>query len=218
MEEKRYYQRFTIYQIVEHWVLTLDFTALALTGLPQMFSGYDWAKILVGLLGGIEMTRHIHHIFAVVMILGCLYHVMAAAYKKFALRTPFAMMPKLKDFTDLLQVIKYNLGLANDRPKFGRYSYEQKLEYWAVVWGSLIMIITGFMLWNPEFITRFLPGQFVPVAKVIHGGEALLAVLSIMTWHFYHVHIKHWNKAMFTGKITEEEMEEEHPLELEKTR
>jgi mono/diheme cytochrome c family protein len=83
-----------------------------------------------------------------------------------------------------------------------------------VVWGTFIMIITGFMMWNPIATTNYLPGQFIPAAKVAHGGEAVLAVLAIILWHFYHVHLRHLNKSIFTGKMTRHEMEEEHPAEL----
>lgn len=84
------------------------------------------------------------------------------------------------------------------------------------MWGLVVMALTGFMLWNPIATTRWLPGEVVPAAKAAHGAEAVLAVLAIMLWHFYHVHIRHWNASMFTGHLTREEMEEEHALELEK--
>ena len=83
-----------------------------------------------------------------------------------------------------------------------------------MVWGTFIMIITGFMMWNPIATTNYLPGQFIPAAKVAHGGEAVLAALAIILWHFYHVHLRHFNKSMFIGKMTRHEMEEEHPAEL----
>jgi len=76
------------------------------------------------------------------------------------------------------------------------------------------MILTGFVLWNPIATTRLFPGEFIPAAKAAHGGEALLAVLSIVTWHMYNVHVKSFNKSMFTGWLSRHEMEEEHPLEL----
>jgi mono/diheme cytochrome c family protein len=88
------------------------------------------------------------------------------------------------------------------------------MEYWAFVWGAIIMGLTGFMMWNPITITKILPGEVIPAAKAAHGGEALLAVLAIIIWHLYGVHIKRFNKSMFTGKMTEEEMLHEHPLEL----
>jgi hypothetical protein len=88
------------------------------------------------------------------------------------------------------------------------------MEYWAMVWGTLVMAITGFMMWNPIATTRYLPGEFIPAAKAAHGGEALLAVLAIIIWHMYGVHIKTFNKSMFNGSLTEKEMLHEHPLEL----
>lgn len=108
----------------------------------------------------------------------------------------------------------YNLGLGKKRPQMGRYTFEEKAEYWAFVWGTVIMAITGFLMWNPIAATRILPGQFIPAAKAAHGGEAVLAVLAIIVWHMYGVHIKRFNKSMFTGRQTEEEMLHEHPLEL----
>jgi hypothetical protein len=78
------------------------------------------------------------------------------------------------------------------------------------------MIATGFMLWNPVATARFLPGQWIPAAQVVHGGEALLAILAVLVWHFYSVHLRHFNRSMWTGDMTEDEMEREHPLELEK--
>lgn len=96
----------------------------------------------------------------------------------------------------------------------GRYTFEEKAEYWALIWGTVIMGITGFMMWNPITTARFLPGEIIPASKAAHGGEALLAVLAILIWHMYGVHIKKFNKAMFTGKQSEAEMLHEHPLEL----
>ncbi len=97
-----------------------------------------------------------------------------------------------------------------------RYNFAEKAEYWAMLWGLLVMAVTGFMLWNPIATTRMLPGVFIPAAKVAHGGEAVLAVLAIILWHFWSVHIKMFNKSMFTGKLTRHEMEEEHGFELER--
>jgi cytochrome b subunit of formate dehydrogenase len=80
------------------------------------------------------------------------------------------------------------------------------------------MIATGFMLWNPVATARFLPGQWIPAAQVVHGGEALLAILAVIVWHFYSVHLRHLNRSMLSGQMTEDEMEHEHPLELERIR
>jgi mono/diheme cytochrome c family protein len=96
----------------------------------------------------------------------------------------------------------------------GRYTFEEKMEYWAFVWGAIVMGTTGFMMWNPIVTARFLPGEAIPAAKMAHGWEAVLAILAILIWHMYGVHLKRFNKSMFTGKMSEEEMLHEHPLEL----
>jgi hypothetical protein len=124
------------------------------------------------------------------------------------------MLPSLQDMKDGWQALMYNIGRAKTPPQLGRYSFEEKMEYWAFVWGAIIMGATGFMMWNPITTARFLPGEVIPAAKAAHGGEALLAVLAIIVWHMYGVHIKRLNRSMFTGKMTEEEMLHEHPLEL----
>jgi mono/diheme cytochrome c family protein len=111
--------------------------------------------------------------------------------------------------------VRYNLGLRRLRPLYPRYNYGEKAEYLAVVWGTLVMVMTGFMLWNPVAVTRYFPGAWIPAARAAHGAEAVLAVASILTWHVYNVHLKHFNKAMFTGNVTLEQMEEEHGEELE---
>jgi hypothetical protein len=97
-----------------------------------------------------------------------------------------------------------------------KFNFGEKFEYWALVWGTGVMIITGFMLWNPIATTNILPGEFIPAAQAAHGGEALLAVLAIIIWHMYNVHIKHFNPSMFTGKLPRHQMEEEHALEMER--
>jgi cytochrome b subunit of formate dehydrogenase len=99
-----------------------------------------------------------------------------------------------------------------------RYTWEEKVEYWSLIWGTIVMIATGFMLWNPVATARFLPGEFIPAAQVVHGGEALLAILAVLVWHFYSVHLRQFNRSMFTGEMGEHEMQEEHPLELERIR
>jgi hypothetical protein len=97
----------------------------------------------------------------------------------------------------------------------GRYNFMEKAEYWALIWGLILMGGTGLMLWNPIATTKVLPGVVIPAAKVAHGLEAILAVLAILLWHFYNVHIKHWNWSMIRGTLTRHEMEEEHAEELE---
>ncbi len=210
----RSYRRFTRSQRIEHLLTLGSFVVLAVTGLPQKYAGADWAKTMIAVMGGIESVRIIHRVAATVLMLETVYHVLALGYRLLVQRVRLTMLPGLGDAKEGLAAFMYNLGLRRDPPQAGRFSFGEKFEYWALVWGTVVMVITGFMLWNPIATTSLLPGQFIPAAKAAHGGEALLAVLSIIIWHMYHVHIRSFNKSMFTGKMSEHEMLEEHPREL----
>ena len=209
------YWRFDVFQRVEHALLITSFTVLVITGLPQKFSSQPWAEFMIMAMGGIEVVRIIHRAAAVLLIAETMYHFGVLTYKVFVKRVSLTMLPSMQDAKDGIQSLTYNLGVTKGAPRMGRYSFGEKVEYWAVIWGTLVMVITGFALWNPFATTYFLPGQFIPAAKAAHGGEALLAVLSIITWHFYNVHLKQFNRSMFTGYISHHEMAEEHALELE---
>jgi cytochrome b subunit of formate dehydrogenase len=208
------YRRFSVFQRLEHILLLVSFTVLGITGLPQKYSAQPWATTMIGAMGGIEFTRLIHRSAAVILLAVTIYHFVAVAYRIYVKRAAMTMLPGWQDAKDALQTLGHNIGLYKVAPRMGRYTFGEKVEYWAVIWGTVIMAITGFMLWNPIATTSFLPGEFIPAAKAAHGGEAILAVLSILTWHFYNVHLKHFNKSMFTGDISRHEMVEEHPQEL----
>lgn len=208
------YMRFPIARRIEHWVMMLSFTLLGLTGLPQRFPNAGLSQAVLSMLGGIETLRNIHHVSAIVMMFGTAWHILVMGYSVFVLRDKMSMLPTLQDAKDGLQALLYNIGFAKTYPQMGRYTFEEKMEYWAFVWGAFVMGATGFMMWNPITATQYLPGEFVPAAKAAHGNEAVLAVLAIIIWHMYGVHIKRFNKAMFTGNQTEAEMLHEHPLEL----
>lgn len=210
------YLRFKIDQRIEHVLLILSFTTLAITGLVQKFPINSVSVGIVSLLGGIEITRIIHRIAAIVFLLESAYHFILAGYKLYVQRKEATMLPGVKDVTDAGQLFVYNLGLGKKKPKMGRYNFMEKLEYWAMVWGLFAMGLTGFMLWNPIATTNILPGDFVPAAKAAHGWEAVLAVAAIILWHFYNVHLRHWNWSMIRGTLTRHEMEDEHAGELEK--
>jgi formate dehydrogenase gamma subunit len=213
MNEQRFL-RFPLAYRIEHWILTLSFTTLAITGLVQKYPLNNVSQAIVGVLGGIVNTRTIHHVAAIVLMLEVVYHIGVVGYRMFVLRLRPTMMPGIHDIRNAWGTLLYNLGLADERPPQGRYTFEEKAEYWAVVWGTAVMAITGFLMWNPIASAKLLPGEFIPAAKSAHGWEALLAVLAIIIWHLYHVHIRSFNMSMFTGYLTEEEMREEHGVEL----
>lgn len=214
-EKTKYISRFSVPQRIEHWILLVSFTTLALTGLPQKYPTAGISEFLIAVLGGIELTRIIHRVAAVIFFLQSAYHLIVVGYKLYVLRQKATMLPGLKDVKDGIQATLHNLGFRKEGPRMGRYNFGEKLEYWAMIWGLILMGGTGLMLWNPIATTKLLPGQFIPAAKIAHGLEAVLAVLAILIWHFYNVHLKKWNWSIFNGKMSRQEMEEEHALELQ---
>jgi cytochrome b subunit of formate dehydrogenase len=212
--------RFGLSDRVQHAVMLVSFVVLAVTGLPQKFiyANRSFLDDVIDFLGGIETVRIVHRGAATVLMLAVVYHGVAVAHRVLVRRARLSMLPRYPDVLHAWQSVRYNLGFARERPRMDRFTWEEKLEYWSLVWGTIVMIVTGFMLWNPIATARVLPGEFIPAAKVVHGGEALLAVLAVLVWHFYAVHLRSFNPSMFTGKMGEREMEEEHPLELERIR
>jgi cytochrome b subunit of formate dehydrogenase len=213
-EQKEVYSRFSISERLEHWLMMLSFVTLAATGLPQRYALSAVSDAIIGGLGGIETVRIIHRIAATVFLSVTLWHFVAVAYRVYVLRTRLTMLPTLKDVTDFLDAIRYNVGMARQSPRFPRFNFAEKIEYWAVIWGAVLMGLTGSMLWNPIATTHLLPGVVIPAAKAAHSAEAVLAVLAVVIWHFYWVHIRTFNKAIFTGKLTAEQMRDEHAGEL----
>ncbi len=212
LEER--YLRFTVSDRVEHWMQVITFVVLAFTGLVQKWPQAGFSEVAIKAMGGIETVRVIHRIFATILLLAVVYHLYTVGMKVFVKRSRRTMLPGPGDLKAAFQGLLYNLGLRKEHPAQGHFTWEEKLEYWAIVWGTLVMTVTGFMLWNPIATAKYLPGQVIPAAKAAHGGEALLAVLAILVWHFYHVHLRSFNTTIFTGYISREQMADEHALEL----
>lgn len=214
-DNEKTYQRFSVDQRIEHLLLVISFFVLGLTGLPQKYPELGISEFFIRILGGVETVRFIHRFSAFVMMIQSLYHAIIIGYKVFVLRLKPTMLPGVKDLVDAIRMIRFNIGLSKNHPKMPRYNFMEKAEYWALIWGTVVMGITGFMLWNPIATAKVLPGQIIPAAKVAHGLEAVLAVAAILLWHFYNVHLKHFNWSIFTGRMTRHEMEEEHGEELQ---
>lgn len=212
--QPRSFVRFSMVDRVQHLVMLLSFTTLGVTGLAQKYPLNSVSLFIIRLLGGVENIRAIHHVAATMLMLVAIYHIIGFGYKLFVLHERTPMLPNFQDIKDAWMAFTYNIGLGKSRPQMGRYTFEEKAEYWALVWGTVVMAFTGFMMWNPLATVKIFPGDFIPAAKAAHGAEAVLAVLAIIVWHMYGVHLKRFNKAMWTGRMTETEMLHEHPLEL----
>lgn len=210
----RYVIRFTSQQRIQHWILLLSFTTLGITGLAQTFYNTSIGNFILVALGGIDAARQIHHVAAFVFGVEAIYHFAISTYEMFVYRRISRVWPEWSDFTNLIDMLKLNLGLSHSHPKFDRFNFEEKAEYWALIWGTVVMGATGLMQWFPLQVTSVLPGWIIPVAHAFHRWEAILAVLAILTWHFYHTLIKTHNYSIFNGVMTVAQMEEEHPIEL----
>jgi formate dehydrogenase gamma subunit len=213
-----YVTRFTLQQRIEHFITMAVFALLCLTGLPQKFFQAGWAHGLVDLFGGIDRTRWIHRFCGVVLALSTVVHFANASLVMLSKKTGFTMVPDRKDFEDSILQLKFYLGMTEQHPKYDRYDYKQKFEYWGLVFGNVIMVVTGFILFFPVQFAALVPGQVIPAAKVAHSNEGLMAFLVITIWHIFNAHLNPdvfpFDASMFTGKISRERMLHEHPLEL----
>lgn len=209
--------RFSVSQRGQHLVVMISFTLLMLTGLPQKFYDQFWAQAIITFLGGIDLARQIHHISAWVFAVSAGYHLVESLYLMFVHHSPFSMSPTLKDFSDAIVTLRYSLGLSSRQVRSDRYDYRQKFEYWGIVFGALIIGISGMILLFATQVTAILPGVVVAAAREFHSNEALLAFLTIITWHLYGAHFGPerfpGDSSIFTGQIPKERMREEHPLE-----
>jgi formate dehydrogenase gamma subunit len=198
----------------QHAVLALSFIALAITGFALKFPD-SWVGKMMG--SSEPFRRWSHRIAGIVLLVMGAYHVIYVLSSKEGRQLVKDLFPVKKDLADVIAAVRYLAGLSPDKPKIGRFGYAEKMEYWAVVWGTVIMGVTGLMIWFKMDVTHWLPRWLVDVALTIHYYEAVLACLAIIVWHFYHVifdpDVYPLNMACWDGKVSEHWQEEEHPLE-----
>ena len=221
----RHIERFDPFDRFLHFLLMATFLGLALTGLPLLFSTHAWAAVLARLLGGFHVAALLHRIFAFGLLSCFAMHLARLAYRLVLRKDwgilwgPHSMVPQPRDVVQILQNFRWFLG-RGPRPKFDRYAYWEKFDYWAVFWGMGIIGGSGLVLWFPKFFARFLPGTAFNLALLIHGEEALLAVCFIFTIHFFNSHLRPEkfpvDKVIFTGTVPEEELRHERPAEYER--
>ncbi len=223
---ERQFIRFTRLQRILHICMIVSFMSLALTGLTLKFSYTKWAVVLSHILGGFESAGYIHRSAAVIMFglfvthLIDLYKLKKREYGSWRglLLGPNTMIPTRKDFREFIGTLKWFVG-AGKRPAYGRWTYWEKFDYFAVFWGIAVIGSTGLTLWFPVFFTRFLPGWFINVATIIHSDEALLATGFIFTVHFFNTHLRPEKFPMdivvFTGRVPVEELKRDKPGEYE---
>ena len=211
--------RFDLHARIQHWGMMTSFTTLVITGWPLKAASVGSSTTLVAFFGGPGMLSLIHRGAGVLLIGVSLYHLAYVIHGIRKRKMTLSMLPGPKDAKDFVANILYFMSLRKERPRFGRFTYYEKFDYWAVFWGMLIMGGSGLLLWFPVASSVVLPGQFLELAHIAHSDEALLAALAIFLWHFYNVHLR---PAIFpmswvwlTGRISAEAMYEEHRTEYE---
>jgi len=212
-------QRFSTRQRVEHFIVMILFTTLCVTGLPQKYFQADWAAAVINALGGISAVRWVHRVVGILFTIVTAVHLVVVIAGAVSGRMTLTLVVNRQDFLDAMTTLRYYIGLSNEQARFGRFDYRQKFEYWGMIVGSLVVIITGLVLIYPIEVARWLPAQLIPAAKAAHSGEGLLAFLTIIVWHIYNAHLSPdvfpFDKTIFTGQISEARMKHEHPLEYE---
>jgi cytochrome b subunit of formate dehydrogenase len=198
----------------QHAALLTSFIVLVLTGFALKFPDSWFASMLS--LG--EAKRHLLHRIAAVVLIGVsVYHIFDAALTREGRKLLLDLFPTLDDVRGASQNLAYYLGLAMNKPEFPRFNYAEKAEYWALVWGMVVMGVTGVMLWAKVFVGNHLPRWWLDIATVIHFYEAVLATLAIVVWHFYQVFLDPdvypMNWAWWDGKMTLHHYREEHGLD-----
>ncbi len=226
-DSKPLYRRFSLYNRILHAVMMFSFFALAITGMALKFSYMTWAQGVARALGGFGVTGTVHRLGAVVLFGVFVMHLWYVIRRKKTLGRswlktiygPDTILFNLRDLKEFIQSMRWFFGIG-PRPRYGRYTYWEKFDYFAVLWGIIIIGGTGCILWFPEFFTRFVPGWSINVATIIHSDEALLAVGFIFTIHFFNTHFRPdkfpLDPVMFSGRVTVDELKYDKPGEYDR--
>ena len=241
IREDEVFLRMNFAERLQHILLIATFTTLILTGLPLVFYEMKIFKSMFAFEKAFYIRGLVHRAAAVLMIANMLWHLAYSIFTRRGRRNFKEMLPNLKDARDAIQAFGHNVGLTGllhrkgvlrgfferhpfwlfaSEPEFGRYNFIEKFEYLGVAWGSLVMIASGFFMWNVELSLKLFPLWVHDIFIIVHGYEAILAFLTIIIWHMYNVHFNPevfpMSKVWLNGRITGHELRTLHPLEYKK--
>ncbi|MFW6160347.1 MAG: cytochrome b/b6 domain-containing protein, partial [Acidobacteriota bacterium] len=206
-------RRMNANELWQHTLLMISFIVLVITGFSLRFDQAWITRFFFGWEGGFKLRGTIHRVASVVLIVTTIWHVIYL-FSRRGRRFFVDMWPRLGDFRNFIQKILFNLGLSKKEPRFGRFSYIEKAEYWALIWGNAVMIVTGILLWFDNYFVRIFPKGVLDVSLVIHYYEAILASLAILIWHLYssvfNPRVYPMNPSWLTGKMPEDMFIHEH--------
>jgi cytochrome b subunit of formate dehydrogenase len=216
------YRRFNVFHRWMHFLVFVSFTVLVFTGMPLKYKDTEWARWSMDLFGGVTAAGVYHRIAAIITVFYWTLEftfmvVMVLRSRGKLLRSPGSMMPGKKDLEDMIGMFAWFFG-KGPKPQFDRYTYWEKFDYMSLMAGTVIIGMTGFMMWFPLWFTKVLPGIFLNIALVIHSNEALLAMGVIFIFvHFFSAHVKPesfpLDKVIFTGSLPVDHYKAERPLE-----
>ncbi|MCL7412718.1 MAG: cytochrome b/b6 domain-containing protein [ANME-2 cluster archaeon] len=215
----KYIERFTLNQRLQHGINAVACLSLFLTGLPVKFP--DQLGYIAIMMGGFNVTTVIHRMAGTAILALAMFHFLYYIIDRGWFKDK-EIIPSPKDVTDVIEDTKFIIGLSDEKGRYRKYSYREKLDYWGAVIFFPILIVTGVILWHPAFAVHyFMPADYLPAVRLIHSMDAILAGMAVML-HMYNVHLSPRffpvNWTMFTGMISEEMAEEEFPLWYERVK
>lgn len=197
-------------------MLVVSLALLIATGFPVKLASMPWALSVTRLFGGFERMLAIHYAAAVLLALLTIYYLAAVAVALFRRKLDFSIVPRLEDFRQFGQHFGYLIGLRKEAPKFGQFTWWEKFEFWAVVWGTIIMGLSGLTLAFPEYAATYVPRWVIGVFRVAHSNEALLAFLAVVVGHVFAVHLSPHafpgSRVWLNGRLSLAQLHEDHAM------
>jgi formate dehydrogenase gamma subunit len=211
-------ERMNLHFRIAHGLVVLSFPTLVVTGFALKFPDAWWAAPLLRWESQFAFRGTVHRVAGVLLVAAVVYHVIHLIVSRRDRIILRHLMPGISDVHDLVGVMKHNLGFSAERPTFGKFNYAEKLEYLAFVWGTVVMVLSGFLLWFNNFTLRWFPKWVSDAATAVHYYEAILATLSILIWHFYMVifdpDVYPMDRAWLTGKTSADHLRHTRPAYL----
>ncbi len=219
VKKPEYIERFTLNERIQHFLLFVSVTILLISGFALKYYYTPFGKIIITLSGGFEARGLVHRFGAILLSFVTIYHLLYILFTRRGHEQFMEMLPTKKDFEDFKLSLLYKLRATQQQPKFGRFNYRQKLQYWLVAGGVISMQITGYMLWFHNQSIAVLSKKILDVVYIFHSYEAMLVFVVIVLWHLYDMHLREhfpMDPVWITGKISIERLKKEHPLEYER--